>query len=129
VAFGKTYSEWAAAWQEWSLSIPASKHPLFNNGDCSTGQKGIDGKMGPVFFLGGGYAGPSGAVKRTCTVPAGKALFFPIVNVEDTVLEEGCVKKTRERHAVREMEVDPSKSLCRRRLQTAMSCFGQKPRW
>src|SRR5271157_5075753 len=27
------------------------------------------------------------------------------------------------------MEVDPSKSLCRRRLQTAMSCFGQKPRW
>ena len=25
--------------------------------------------------------------------------------------------------------VDPSKSLCRRRLQTAMSCFGQKPRW
>ena len=43
--------------------------------------------------------------------------------------EEGCVKKTRERHAVREMEVDPSKSLCRRRLQTAMSCFGQKPRW
>jgi len=41
----------------------------------------------------------------------------------------GCGKKTRERHAVREMEVDPSKSLCRRRLQTAMSCFGQKPRW
>jgi hypothetical protein len=39
------------------------------------------------------------------------------------------VKKTRKRHAVREMKVDPSKSLCRRRLQTAMSCFGQKPRW
>ena len=42
---------------------------------------------------------------------------------------EGCVKKTRKRHAVREMKVDPSKSPCRRRLQTAMSCFGQKPRW
>jgi hypothetical protein len=41
----------------------------------------------------------------------------------------GCVKKTRKRHAVREMKVDPSKSPCRRRLQTAMSCFGQKPRW
>jgi transposase-like protein len=40
-----------------------------------------------------------------------------------------CVKKTRKRHAVREMEVDPSKPPCRRRLQTAMSCFGQKPRW
>ena len=39
------------------------------------------------------------------------------------------VKKTRKRHAVREMEVDPSEPPCRRRLQTAMSCFGQKPRW
>ena len=49
--------------------------------------------------------------------------------VWDRVCQGGCVKKTRERHAVREMEVDPSKPLCRRRLQTAMSCFGQKPRW
>ena len=40
-----------------------------------------------------------------------------------------CVKKTRKRHAVREMKVDPSKSPCRGRLQTTISCFGQKPRW
>ena len=40
-----------------------------------------------------------------------------------------CVKKTRERHAVGEMRDDPSESPYRRRLQTAMSCFGQKPRW
>src|SRR5215467_1142998 len=40
-----------------------------------------------------------------------------------------CVKKTRKRHAVGEMRDDPSESPCRRRLQTAMSCFGQKPRW
>jgi hypothetical protein len=39
------------------------------------------------------------------------------------------VKKTRERHAVGEMRGGPSESPCRRRLQTAMSCFGQKPRW
>ena len=50
-------------------------------------------------------------------------------NSARTVLCGGCVKKARKRHAVRKMEVDPSKSLCRRRLQTAMSCFGQKPRW
>ena len=41
----------------------------------------------------------------------------------------GCVKKTRKRHAVGEMKDGPSESPCRRRLQTAMSCFGQKPRW
>jgi len=95
VAFGKTYGEWAAAWQQWSLSIPASKHPLFDNGDCSTGQKGLDGKTGPVFFLGGKYCAtnnPScspGAGKRACSVPIGTALFFPVVNTADTVLEEG----------------------------------------
>jgi len=36
----------------------------------------------------------------------------------------GCVKKTRNRHAVRKMEVDPPEPSCRRRLQTALSCFG-----
>src|ERR1700674_770164 len=40
-----------------------------------------------------------------------------------------CVKKTRERHAVRKMKEDPSEPSCRGRLQTAISCFGQKPRW
>ena len=41
----------------------------------------------------------------------------------------GCVKKTRERHAVREMKVGPSEPACRSRLQTAVSCFSQKLRW
>src|ERR1019366_9128688 len=40
-----------------------------------------------------------------------------------------CVKKTRERHAVREVKEDPSEPSCRGRLQTSISCFGQKPRW
>src|SRR6516165_1630928 len=37
-----------------------------------------------------------------------------------------CVKKARERHAVREMKEDPSEPSCRGGLQTAMSGFGQK---
>src|SRR5262249_26855123 len=41
----------------------------------------------------------------------------------------GCVKKTRKRQAVRKMKVGPSKSSCRRGLQTAVSCFSQKLRW
>jgi hypothetical protein len=36
----------------------------------------------------------------------------------------GCVKKTRKRHAVREMKEGPSEPSCRRGLQTAVSCFG-----
>ena len=41
----------------------------------------------------------------------------------------GCVKKTRKRSAVRKMKVGPSEPSCRGRLQTAMSCSGQKPWW
>jgi hypothetical protein len=37
--------------------------------------------------------------------------------------------KTQKRRAVSEMKVGPSKPPCRGRLQTAISCFGQKPRW
>src|ERR1700732_1275461 len=40
-----------------------------------------------------------------------------------------CVKKTRERHAVRKMKEDPSEPSCRGGLKPAISCFGQKPRW
>src|ERR1700747_861942 len=40
-----------------------------------------------------------------------------------------CVKKTRNRYAVRKMKEGPSESLCREGLQTAISCFSQKLRW
>ena len=42
------------------------------------------------------------------------------------VRRAGCVKKTRNRRAVRKMKEGPSKPPCRRRLQTAISCFGAK---
>jgi hypothetical protein len=41
----------------------------------------------------------------------------------------GCAKKVRKHRAVPEMKVGPSEPSCRGRLQTAISCFGQKPRW
>lgn len=87
VAYGRTYSEWSAAWQQWALSIPVAHHPLFDNGDCSVGQSG------PVWFLGGKFCalnnpncGTSNVV-RSCSVPSGKALYIPILNVEWSVLE------------------------------------------
>jgi hypothetical protein len=87
VQFGRTYSEWAAEWWQWALSIPVETHPLFDNGDCSVGQSG------PVFFLGGKFCSSdnpscnSSVVTRTCVVPFGKTLFFPIVNTENALLE------------------------------------------
>ena len=61
------------------------------------------------------------AVRRTCGPASHPQDRDPAVG--------SCVKKTRERHAVREMKEDPSEPSCRGRLQTAISCFGQKPRW
>src|ERR1035438_1335045 len=87
VAYGRTYSEWSAAWEQWSYSIPASQHPLFDNGDCSVGQSG------PVWFLGGKFCYNGGTcsytrVVRSCRIPVGKALYVAIFNGEDSALEE-----------------------------------------
>lgn len=87
VVYGRTYSEWNAAWQQWADSIPTAKHPLFDNGDCSVGQSG------PVWFLGGKFVAVGGTasfdnIVRDCNVPAGKALYVAIYNAEDSVLEE-----------------------------------------
>jgi len=59
--------------------MPIDHHPLYDTADCSAGQSG------PVWFLGGTFTtieqSPGvvvGIANRTCTVPADKALFFPI---------------------------------------------------
>jgi len=91
VAYGRTYGDWSAAWWQWAFSIPVASHPLFDNGDCSVGQSG------PVWFLGGKFCQTgqtcNGTATRSCSVPAGKALYFPLSNVEDSAPEEpnwGC---------------------------------------
>ncbi len=72
----KTYGEWAAAWWQWAVSIPAANNPLSD----TTGQFAAVGQEGPAWFLAGVW-GAQGPVERTCTVPAGKMFFFPIVNI------------------------------------------------
>lgn len=74
--YGQTYGEWSAAWWQYVYSVPTSSNPLFDTSgaNCDVGQSG------PVFFLVG--ATTSSAVDRACTVPSGKALFFPVLNNE-----------------------------------------------
>lgn len=78
-AFGKTLGEWTAAWWQWAISIPVTAHPLFDTAGCDVGQSG------KVWFLGGAFTGV--ATTRDCTVPAGKAILFPIANVECSTVE------------------------------------------
>ncbi|MCK7502716.1 MAG: hypothetical protein MZV70_00525 [Desulfobacterales bacterium] len=75
-----TYGEWSAKWWQWAYSLPVDQNPFFDeNGSCTNG---ANGPVGPVWFL-TGVINVSGTAVRNCTVPAGKALFFPIINAED----------------------------------------------
>jgi hypothetical protein len=72
--YGRTYNRWSAAWWQYVFAQPASVNPL----NDSTGANCAVGQSGAVFFLVGTLGG--GSAERNCTVPAGKALFFPLVN-------------------------------------------------
>lgn len=67
----KSYGEWAVAWWQWELSIPADRSPVTD----TTGEFAGEGQSGPVWFVAGTFA-PS--VERSFTVPNGKALFVPV---------------------------------------------------
>ena len=67
---------------------PVNDHPLFDTADCRTGQSGH------VWFLGATFTAVSpepgvviGPPRGHCTVPAGTALFFPIIDAECAAAE------------------------------------------
>jgi hypothetical protein len=69
--FGVSYEDWAAAWWQWAVAIPKDENPMLG-GPCELHQSG------KVFFLAGTTGGND---IRSCTIPAGKGIFFPLVNV------------------------------------------------
>ena len=75
---GGTYDNWGARWWQWAYSIPAAVNPLFDETGAQCGQA----QSGPVWYL-AGVANVSGTAVRNCAVPAGTALFFPVINAED----------------------------------------------
>lgn len=70
---GQSAKELSAQWWQWALSIPTAHYPP---GD-TTGENCMVGQRGSVWFLAGNGGG---SVTRTCAVPEGKALFFPVIN-------------------------------------------------
>jgi hypothetical protein len=68
---GKTYAQWAAAYWQWALSIPADTNPLTD----TTGEFGAEGQSGSVWFLAGTFGDSQ---ERDLIVPHGKTLFVPV---------------------------------------------------
>jgi len=71
---GQTYSEWAADWWVWGLEQPTPVNPLID----PTGAQCASGQTGNVWFLAGSLGG--GTVTRSCSIPTGTALVFPMIN-------------------------------------------------
>jgi hypothetical protein len=85
---GQSYAEWSAGQWQWLFSQPVDEHPLFETADCSAGQSGR------VWYLGGTFASLEiapgvilGEADRSCTIPSGTSLFFPLIDVECSALE------------------------------------------
>jgi hypothetical protein len=73
--FGLSWEQWAIKWWKWIFSIPEVNSPL----EDLTGEKCSINQSGPIWFLAGT---PGGSAERSCSIPAGKAVMFPIINVE-----------------------------------------------
>jgi hypothetical protein len=67
-------SELTGQWWQWALSIPADQNPQLD----PTGQDCMVGQRGQLWFLAGVFNG--GTATRTCSVPEGTTLFFPVIN-------------------------------------------------
>jgi hypothetical protein len=74
LADSQSFKELSAEWQQWALSIPTSINPQLD----TTGENCMVGQRGSVWFLAGTFGG--GSATRTCAVPEGKELFFPVIN-------------------------------------------------
>jgi len=79
--YGKTYSEWSAAWWQWALGLPVDGHPF--NSDPNPDFRIDAGQSGQVWLLGA----PFGTTVRNSTIPVGKALLFGLLNSEWSSLE------------------------------------------
>jgi hypothetical protein len=71
---GQTYGRWAAEWWQWALGIPAIVNPLTDTTGEDCAQRQVDN----VWFLAGSIS--TDPVIRTCEIPDGKSLFFPLIN-------------------------------------------------
>ncbi|HEX2678351.1 MAG TPA: hypothetical protein VHM19_16980, partial [Polyangiales bacterium] len=76
------YNKLESAWWKWALSQPRDRSPLVDSEgrNCQNGQS-LDPRA-PFFLAGVVDQADSGKkITRTCIVPHGRNLFFPVVNL------------------------------------------------
>src|SRR6266571_4753392 len=76
-ADAQSLEELSAEWWQWAVSIPTSVNPQTDK----TGEDCMVGQRGATWFLAGVFGG--GTATRTCSIPQGTMLFFPVINIVD----------------------------------------------
>jgi hypothetical protein len=78
--YGLSYGDWTAKWWTWLMPIPTNINPASDN----SGTNCAKNQAGPVWFLAGSTTAKA---ERTCAIPAGKAILFPILDGECSYAE------------------------------------------
>lgn len=89
---GVSQEEWSKRWWRWALSFDDEDSPVADR----DGRLCAEGQDGPVWFLAGTYG--TARTIRACHVPAGKTLFFPLINYityEPDDADESCASLKR----------------------------------
>ena len=71
---GASQADWSRAWWQWAASFDHADSPIADRSGKNCHLK----QSGAVWFLAGTYG--TQRTIRTCTVPRGKYLFFPLIN-------------------------------------------------
>jgi hypothetical protein len=70
---GISQRELSQQWWQWALSVPTAANPILD----TNGSSALVNNNGPVFFVAGNFGVNS---VRNFNVPAGKPIFFPLLN-------------------------------------------------
>ena len=99
---GQTQADLSVRWWQWAASFQYADSPVSD----LTGERCASGQHGDVWFLAGTYE--SKVTRRTCRVPEGKMLFFPLINY--VVMPQncrGCLTCDAARDLARQMTDEP----------------------
>ncbi len=72
---GKPVAEYVNRWWQWTFTMPPELSPVRD----TSGEHCDVGQSGDVWYLAGGYG--SSTIRRKCTIPYGRHLFFPVINM------------------------------------------------
>ena len=78
--YGNADDAWGTLWWKWVYDMPQTAGKCFIPFQDPTGASCRTGQSGDVFFLAGTSAGT--VVRDQCTIPSGKAIFFPILTFD-----------------------------------------------